>query len=135
MTAPPDLAQLDREKYISLVTIRRNGDGVPTPVWFAVDGDCLVVTTEASAGKVKRIRANPRVTVTPCDMRGRVHGDTRAGSARLLDETGEDRATDVIDRKYGLVKRVFDLTSGLVRIVRRSAAPERTLIEITLDPR
>lgn len=135
MTAPPDLARLDTEKYVSLVTIRRNGDGVPTPVWFAVDGEALVVTTEASSGKVKRVRANPRVTVTPCDMRGRVTGETRAGTARLLAEADWPRATAMIDRKYGLVKRVFDLGSWAVRTVRRSAEPERAMIEITLDPR
>ena len=41
------------EKFVSLTTFRKNGVGVPTPVWIGRDGDALVVTTPVGSGKVK----------------------------------------------------------------------------------
>jgi general stress protein 26 len=49
------------KKYISLTTFRKNGVGVPTPVWFGENGDKLYVMTRSDMGKVKRIRNNPAV--------------------------------------------------------------------------
>src|ERR1019366_656853 len=55
---------------LALPTFCRNGDPVTTPVWFAADGDRLLVWTEAGSGKVKRLRANPAVTIAPCSVSG-----------------------------------------------------------------
>ena len=69
-------AALRGHKYCLLVTYRRSGEPVPTPVWFGLDeaGDALYVRTESRAGKVKRIRANPRVLVGPASARGKPTG-------------------------------------------------------------
>ncbi|NBY56957.1 MAG: hypothetical protein EBQ57_01230 [Actinobacteria bacterium] len=48
----------DKEKYVSLVTFRRDGRAVATPVWFAAVGEEFGVITETNVGKVKRIRNN-----------------------------------------------------------------------------
>ena len=61
-TTSPLLA-LGDEKYVLLTTTRRSGVDVPTAVWVGRDGDELVVTTAATAGKTKRIRHTPRVTL------------------------------------------------------------------------
>ena len=53
---PAALAALDRKPYISLVTFRRSGDAVQTPVWFAAYDGKLYVFSEADAWKVKRLR-------------------------------------------------------------------------------
>jgi PPOX class probable F420-dependent enzyme len=100
---PADLAAFDRHAYISLVTFRRSGTGVPTPVWFAVHGGRLVVFTEASAGKVKRLRNDPRVRFAPCDVRGRVRGESwQDGRARIVEERAEEQAAYAALRaKYG----------------------------------
>ena len=103
---------LANEKYLSLVTFRRNGEPVPTAVWVAQVGDELGVITEEHAGKVKRIRNNPRVTLTPCDVKGKVlpGATTTAATARLVsgsDAVGVDRA---IRKKYGLAYRAISLT-------------------------
>ncbi|HSK58696.1 MAG TPA: pyridoxamine 5'-phosphate oxidase family protein [Actinomycetospora sp.] len=63
MSAPPDLAALGDESFVSLTTSRRTGDAVATPVWVARDDAAdgtLVVTTPASSGKVERLRRDPR---------------------------------------------------------------------------
>jgi hypothetical protein len=41
--------------YLSLATFRKDGRPVATPVWFAVDGDRILVWSGASEGRVNRI--------------------------------------------------------------------------------
>jgi len=93
---------LGDEKYLSLVTFKRSGDGVATPVWVARVGDDLGIITEETAGKVKRIRNNSRVTLTPCDIRGRITpgSSPSEGTARIV--FGEEaRLVDrAVRRKY-----------------------------------
>jgi PPOX class probable F420-dependent enzyme len=61
-----------------------------------------VVYTNATSGKVKRIRNGGRVRLAPCDMRGGLRGDWIDGQARMLDEPAAlDRALDAVVRKYG----------------------------------
>jgi len=62
------------EKYVSVTTYRRSGAGVPTALWFAMDGDALVVWTPTASGKVKRLRNRADVTVAPCTFRGATTG-------------------------------------------------------------
>jgi uncharacterized protein len=95
------------QKYINLVTFRKSGQGVATPVWFAEDGDVLFVYTLAEAGKVKRIRNNPRVRVAPCDMRGRVRGPWAEATARILEGEEARRAESLLNAKYGWQKRLL----------------------------
>ncbi len=129
MDIESELARLDAEKYVSLVTFRKTGVGVATPVWIARDGDELLVFSERNAGKVKRIRNDPRVELTACDMLGRrTHGATVTGKARILDDEGSARARRVIARRYGLVGRVTMFFSRL------RGGPQRTVgIAITLS--
>ncbi len=68
MTGPFD--SLREEEFVRLTTFRRNGIGVPTAMWFAVDGEDVVVSTPAGAGKLKRLRHTPRVTLQACTRRG-----------------------------------------------------------------
>ena len=56
---------LKGSKHCLLVTFRRNGEPVPTPVWFGLDSGKVYARSEERVGKVKRIRANPRVLVAP----------------------------------------------------------------------
>ena len=109
-----ELERLAAEKYVLLTTFRRSGTPVPTPVWVAESCGELVVFSERNAGKVKRIRADGRVEVTACDVRGRrTHGATVRGTARILDEEGSRRVRAAIGRKYGLAGRLVLLGSRL----------------------
>lgn len=103
-------AQLDRlssGNYVSLVTFRADGTEVPTAVWIVRDGDALLVVTDPSSGKVRRIRANPRVRLAPCDVRGRESGERVDATATLLDEAGTQRAIDLVRRRFGMLGRFF----------------------------
>ncbi len=104
------LAQLARSTYVLLTTFRRTGEAVGTPVWIVGDNDRLLVTTGAAAGKVKRLAHTPRVTLQPCDMRGRVKEDAPVVEATaVVDDSPETReALDAaLLKKYGLQYRLI----------------------------
>lgn len=103
------LAAFSRHRYLSLETYRRTGQAVATPVWFVVDRDVIYVYSLATAGKVKRIRNNPRVRIAPCDARGRLTGAWVEGTARIVDERHAAQAHDLLRAKYGWMKRLADL--------------------------
>jgi PPOX class probable F420-dependent enzyme len=123
------LNALRRGKYVSITTCRRDGTGVPTPVWYAVSDRELVFWTGAGSGKVKRIRNDARVEVALCDARGRIPPGAAAheGTARLLDAAGKDAARRLLARKYLLVR----LTDLARRLVGRSARPAQVAVAVT----
>ena len=107
---PNGIAQFAGAKYLNLETFRKSGVGVPTPVWFARDVlrnaptiTVFYIYSEADAGKVKRIRNNPKVRVAPCTMRGDVRGAWIDGRARICED---DEAAH--GQQFGLaaIKRV-----------------------------
>ena len=114
---------LAQSRYVALTTFRRDGSPVSTAVWVARDGDALVVVTGPNSGKVRRLRANPAVTVAPCDIRGRVKGEAIPGRAVVLEAEGTARVRDLIVRRYGLLARFFA----------RGDVSESVGLSITLD--
>ena len=107
------LAQFNNQKYLSLETYRKSGAAVATPVWFAEDGGVFYIYSLANAGKVKRIRNNSHVRVAPCDMRGKLTGEFVDAEARILDRAGEEKGHRLLNKKYGLLKRIGDFMSKL----------------------
>ncbi|HEY1678652.1 MAG TPA: PPOX class F420-dependent oxidoreductase [Candidatus Sulfotelmatobacter sp.] len=97
-------AAIQKQKYISLTTFRKNGAGVATPVWFGEEDGKLYVMTLSKMGKTKRVRNNPQVRVAPCTFRGKVTGPDFAASARILPPEDQKRARQTINRKYLLAR-------------------------------
>jgi PPOX class probable F420-dependent enzyme len=108
--------QLADEKYINVESYRKNGKPVRTPMWFAADPDTgeLYLSTPASAGKVKRIRGNPRVRVAASDFQGNPKGEWLAGEAHFCDPQQAKRAGRLLDQKYPL-KYFFNVAAFLFR--------------------
>jgi PPOX class probable F420-dependent enzyme len=116
------------EKYVSLVTYRRNGVEVKTPVWIAKVSRLYYVFSAGDAGKVKRIRATPRVRLAACDVRGNVRGPWIEAHARIvLDPTLIADVRRALRRKYGVVMGLLDVMATLTGRIRR-----RAYIEIEL---
>lgn len=104
----------DHQQYLNLETVRKNGAGVKTPVWFVEDADSLFVRTGADSGKVKRIRSNPQVSIAPCKVDGAILGDWVKASARVVDNQEIDRKVDrLLGKKYGLLKFLFGLSATI----------------------
>jgi PPOX class probable F420-dependent enzyme len=104
MSESSSAAPLHGQKYISLVTFRRNGQEVRTPVWFAEQAGKLYVMTRSDSGKYKRIRNNPQVRLAPCSVRGRVTGVWSQAHARILGAEEESAARQALARKYFLMR-------------------------------
>jgi PPOX class probable F420-dependent enzyme len=111
----PEVERLARGKYLSLTTFKKDGTSVATPVWVARDGNQLIVITDATSGKAKRIRNNGRVLLAPCDMRGKITGPSVSGTAHLTDSTHTDHIAAQIKRKYGLAYSAIGLLEKLRR--------------------
>jgi hypothetical protein len=126
-----ELAQLAKERYISLTTFKRDGSTASTPVWVVTDdGRRLLVWTGGNTWKVKRIRRDPRVHVAPCDAKGKVQGEVLEGTARLLGPGAAAFVEPLLRQKYGLMKRSLDLFNGLLRRLSRKPKPRAEYIEI-----
>ena len=99
MTVPAEIAA---SKQISLTTYRKDGTPVSTPVWHVAEGNTLTTVSTADAWKVKRIRNNPRVEVTPCDIRGKIAPGAVAvsGTAELLPASETEKARRLMERRY-----------------------------------
>lgn len=89
-------------RYALLRTYRRDGTPVDTPIWFHLDGDVLVFRTKVGP-KTKRIAADSRVELRPCDHRGRLTGDPTPliGVAHLLDGEAAEAANRALRQRYG----------------------------------
>jgi uncharacterized protein len=104
MPIPPEIRG---QKYISLITFRKRGAAVATPVWFGEQDGKLCVMTRSDSGKYKRIQNNPRVLIAPCTVRGKVTGPEFASTARILPAEDWPRARKTIKRKYWLARIPF----------------------------
>ena len=115
-----DLSALDGRLFCLLLTRRRDGRLVPTPLTFAREGGRVLVRTDARSPKVARARRYPEAILAPCGPRGRPVGPALAVRARVLTAPGEREAAEAaITARYGLAGRLW---SGLVRIARLEAA-------------
>ena len=122
--------QLADADYFSLATFRRNGNAVPTPVWFAQAGDTFYVFSARDAGKVKRIRLSSRARVAACDVRGKLLGEWMDAKARLVSDAEEIRAAYAsLRRKYRLQMLIGDFFARMTGRFDR-----RQFIAVTLAP-
>lgn len=115
--------------FISLKTFKRDGDGVKTPVWCApLDGD-IVIFTEASAFKVKRLRRDPRIEVACCDVFGKVQSEWAVGTGRIVETKVEEAvAYKALHKKYGWMMKLTDYVSTL-----SGRIDGRAILLLTLD--
>jgi len=118
--------QFNHQKYLNLETFRKSGLNVRTPVWFVQDGNIILVRTLANSGKVKRIRNKGQLNIAVCKMDGSLLGDWVPATARIVVDQETDKKVDrLLDKKYGLMKKMFSLSSGL-------QGKKYTIIEIRL---
>lgn len=124
MATSSPLDTLGSAKYVSLTTFRADGTPVATPVWVVRDGDVLRILTDPASGKVRRLRADSRVRLSPCDMRGRVREGALVadGTAVIDDEPGTARTMTLIEERYGLMGRILGWLNS--RRARKAAGGE-----------
>lgn len=129
MATDPDFLALGNERFVSLATFRASGEAVATAVWIEREGDALIVTTPESSGKVKRLRSDPRVELTPCNRFGKVREGSHsvAGAAEIATDRDEgSRLTAKFREKYGLEYR---LLMAIERVM-KSGSRNRVILRV-----
>ena len=105
---------LGRRDYVLLTTLRKNGQAVPTAVWFALAGDDKAYfMTGPETGKARRIRNNPSIQLAPSNPRGQAKGPAVNAMARLLQGAEADAAQVALKKKYGLQWTIFGFVARL----------------------
>ena len=100
------LEALRSHDYCVVVTYRRDGTPVATPVWFTLDGDRLLFESDRDSGKVRRLRRDPSVRVAPANSRGRPLGPPVDGQARVLPAEEGEAIEALLLEKYGRTRRI-----------------------------
>jgi hypothetical protein len=120
--------ELDDARYINLMSFKRDGAGVETPVWAAPLDGKLVVFTNRDSYKVKRIGRNPKVRVARCDARGKLLGPWLDGTCTIAEAPAQhQRIMDALGRKYGWQIGILNFFSTLF-----GKAKQRAYLEISL---
>jgi uncharacterized protein len=94
------VARVFRGRCLSITSYKRDGRGVATPVWFVSRDGRLLVETDASSGKVKRIRRNPQVRIAACTASGRLRGKQMLAVAEILPDSEISAVERLIAAKY-----------------------------------
>ena len=108
-----NLEPLRGQEYAVLVTFRRDGEAVPSPVWFGIDdAGRAYVKTRGDVGKVKRLRNDSRVLMAPSNMRGKPTGPPIRATARLLPEDEWAHAEATLAAAYGTGRKLSERVLG-----------------------
>jgi PPOX class probable F420-dependent enzyme len=125
---PPSFQDLSTEQYVSLITFRRSGVGVATPIWIAPAEGKLYAFTDRTSAKMKRLRGTDRIQLAACNVRGMVRGELTDGrSCKIEDPAVVGRAFAALSRKYGWRFHTANFFSCLFGRIDRRAYLEITL--------
>ncbi len=113
-------------KYCVLITYKKDGTPMPSPLWFGVGDGKLYAETGADDWKVKRIRRDPTVRVAPSDTRGKPKGPPFVGTARIVRKEDEAAVDRFIQANYGWYRTIYE------RLLARRVATAH--IEVTPVP-
>lgn len=106
------LEQFKKQKYLNLETFPRSGESMKTPVWFVQDDDTMYIQTVANSAKVKRIRNNGSINITPCQMDGTPNGSWVPAIAREVTSMEITKKVNcLLEKKIWPDKKVVCLAS------------------------
>jgi uncharacterized protein len=117
--------QLAKTRNVVATTYKRDGSAVATPVNIVVIGDHAYFRTWSTAGKAKRLRHDPRVTIAPSTARGKPTGPPISTTARLL------APDEVATVRQELTKKYRILQGWLVPLVHRLRHYDTVHYELT----
>ena len=99
---------LETGKYICILTYKKNGDGVSTPVWFIRKDNKIYIRTSNQSGKVKRIKNNNNVSYALCNISGRIKGEGHSGVAKIEPDVNKMIFAKITE-KYGLIAQIINI--------------------------
>ena len=128
MAEPDRLTRFERENVISLETYRKNGQPVRTPVWFLKEDGDLMVHTDDTTGKIKRIRRNPKVRVAPSKFRGEPKADYIDATAQL------ETDPETVEKYYALIYKKYGLIGSFTKLMQRFSRSKANDVIIRITP-
>lgn len=120
-----DILQFLNQKYVNLETYRRNGQAVHTTVWFVMDAGTIYIRTDMNSGKVKRIKNNSNIRVTPSGPRGQIKGKWIEGQTKMAGSLDSEHANQLLDKKYGVQGKIIRMFNKI-----RNTKPVVLMIQI-----
>jgi PPOX class probable F420-dependent enzyme len=114
------------ERYVLLTSFKRDGTPVKTPVWIVdMGGGKAGFWTTSDTGKVKRLAHTPRVTLQPCNARGRVNPGSSAVDATATVVTGAELEAihERVVAKYGVWTKLTHVMYKLMGFTRGKNLP------------
>jgi len=106
-----DFSSFRGRRQCLLVTFKRSGDAVPSPVNFGMSDDGLIyLRCDPDSAKVKRIMRDPQVRVCACSFRGKPLGPLVEGTARVLDAAEAERAHRIVAANWDFFNRIYEGT-------------------------
>lgn len=103
------LEEVTGRRYCTVVSFRRDGTPVATPVWFGLSEGAVFFRSLADSYKIRRIRSDPRVLVAPCSRRGKPVGLPFEGRARILEGEEEAAAEAAIQSNFGAIRAGYEV--------------------------
>jgi PPOX class probable F420-dependent enzyme len=105
----PDFEHMRGARQALVVTFKRSGSPVPTPVNFGLDDEGrLYFRSEPDTAKIRRIERNPHVRVGPCGLFATPHGPLVEGTARVLPPEESERAQAALAANWTPGMRLFE---------------------------
>lgn len=115
------------EKYVLLTTFKRDGTPVASPVWSVpLEGEKFGCYTSSTSGKAKRLAHTERVTVQPCNARGKVKEGTEPSeaTARVVMPGPElEGIKSKVQHKYGFMTKVTKSLARIGGVIKRRPVP------------
>jgi uncharacterized protein len=112
-----DFASLRDARQCVVVSFKRDGDPVPTPVNFGLsEEDALVFRADTRSAKVRRLRRNPRARVCACNLRGKPTGPVVDCTARIVPDAELEGAERAVASNWSLPMRPLERGLDLLPI-------------------
>jgi PPOX class probable F420-dependent enzyme len=115
------IKEFEASEYMSFSTLKKSGDFVATPVWFAPLEGSYYVFSAGNAGKVKRLRNFTDAKIARCTATGKITGEVFEADAYLLQGSDEKLALKALHLKYGFKMKIADFFSDLTGKTRKRA--------------
>ena len=116
------------QKTVQVGTLNPDGTIHLVPLWFALDGECIILETFSKSQKIKNLERNPNITLLFEDGTEYAHlrGATLYARAELVRDVEEVHTLHcmVIGRNQP------ELSQEVIEQVSRGMAPKKTAIRI-----
>jgi PPOX class probable F420-dependent enzyme len=93
-----------------VVTFKRSGEPVPTPINFGLSDGKLYFRSEPHVAKIKRLQRDPHVRLCPCNLRGKPLGPMVEARAEVLPRSDNERVHAIVAANWGLDTKLLERT-------------------------